>query len=109
MSSLKEGSIYKTLNVEGKKFEIFYGYYCDAERELWEPTPIFPDFTKSPQFTDDGMPYVTAEQDICEHYEPKERVSGENWCDDCAFFLKGEEIIGVCRCNERKNIIRKDE
>ncbi len=109
MTDIKEGDLYKTLTVEGVTFKILYGYYSQAEREHWGPTPIFPNFEKFPLFTATGTPFVTAEQDVCEYYSPKERVSGENWCNDCEHFELREEIIGVCRCCERKNKIRQNE
>ncbi len=109
MSSLKEGNLYKVLTVEGKTFEIRYGYYSDSEREIWEPTPLFPNFEKNPMYTDCGHSFVTAEQDVCEHFSPKPKISGENWCADCIYYGHGEEIIGVCKCDERKSIFRQNE
>ncbi len=98
----KEGSLYKILNAYGKHFEIRYGYYSDAERDRWDPTPIFPNFIKQPQYTDCGRPYATAEQDICDHYHAKPQASGEDWCNDCIHFRPLEEIIGICDCKKRR-------
>ncbi len=105
VSVIKEGGLYRSLNVRGTTFNIHYGYYSDAEREIWEPAPIFPDFIKQPQFTELGEPYTTADQDICEHFEPKPQVSGENWCNDCIFFSLEEEIIGICKCIKRQSTV----
>ncbi len=109
MSNIKEGELYKTLIVRDKAFDILYGYYCEAERDRWEPTPIYPDFIKNPQYTKEGLAYVTAEQSVCEHYKPKANASGEEWCNDCMHFKLEQEIIGVCECDLKRNKVRKDE
>lgn len=102
MSNIKEGELYKTLIVCDKAFDILYGYYSDAERDRWDPIPIYPDFAKIPQYTGEGLPIVTAEQAVCEHYLPKAKASGEEWCNDCTHFKLIEEIIGICKCKQRK-------
>ena len=33
MTPMKEGTLYKTLNIYNRTFEILYGYYEDYERE----------------------------------------------------------------------------
>ncbi len=102
MKDVKEGEFYKRIEIEGRIFDIYYGYYSDAERRRWKPTPLFPDFVKCPAYTSKGHPFVTAEQDVCEDYEPRVTVSGENWCNDCIYFRICEEIIGTCQCDNRK-------
>ncbi|MDO4607580.1 MAG: hypothetical protein Q4B40_00125 [Clostridia bacterium] len=109
MKNIREGEFYKTLIVCDKAFDILYGYYCESERDRWEPTPIYPDFIKNPQHTKDGRPFATAEQAVCEHYTPKANASGEEWCNDCVHFKLYEEIIGVCQCRHRQKSERKDE
>ena len=93
----KEGDVYKELTICGKKFLLLYGYYEDFEREsrLNDPMPIYPDFIKEPVYTDEGLPFVTAMQDVCEHYSGRE--DGES-CSDCIFFQKSEELFGFCVC-----------
>ncbi len=109
MKNIEEGSLYKSITIEDNTFDIFYGYYSEAERQRWEPAPIFPDFTKTPMFTQDGAPYTRADQDVCKHYTPKPQVSGENWCNDCQHYRLGEEVLGVCLCDKRNNILRQNE
>ncbi len=109
MKNIEEGSLYKSITIEDNTFDIFYGYYSEAERHRWEPAPIFPDFTQTPMFTQDGAPYTRADQDVCEHYTPKPQVSGENWCNDCRHYRLGEEVLGVCLCDKRNNILRQNE
>ncbi len=109
MKEIKEGDLYKSLTIEGNTFNIIYGYYSQSERELWGPTPIYPDFLKNPMFTASGCPYTRADQDICEYYEPKKEVSGEDWCNDCTHFVLGQEIIGICKCKLKQKLSRRDE
>ncbi len=109
MNHIKEGELYKTLIIHDKVFDIIYGYYCEAERGRWDPTPIYPDFIKNPQHTKEGLPIVTAEQTVCEHYSPKKNASGEEWCNDCKHFKLEQEIIGVCNCRHKRKEERKNE
>ncbi len=102
MNRIKEGSLCKTLLVEGKQFDIRYGYHSPAEREHWEPAPIYPNFLREPVYSSRGWPFATANQDICPHYLPKPSVSGEDWCNDCSFYCAGQDLIGTCRCPQRK-------
>lgn len=107
--NIREGDLYKIAEVAGKAFEIRYGYTCEGERALWEPTPIYPDFIAIPEYTADGFPFATAYQDICEHYSPKPKATGENWCNDCTLFDKQEEYIGICRCPKRQKTDKENE
>ncbi len=101
MGNAKEGSLYKSITVGDNTFHIYYGYYSDLERGRWGPTPIFPDFARTPIFTREGTPYARADQDICPSFDPKPTVSGENWCHDCRHFALQEEVLGLCQCKER--------
>ncbi len=94
---IKEGEIYKTIVVEGRSFEIRYGYYEDYEREKWDPIPIYPNFLESPVYSKDGYPFVTRTQDACIHYISRMK-SGDSWCADCIHFPDETQEIGICRC-----------
>ncbi len=107
--NIREGDLYKIVEVAGRSFEIRYGYSCEDERNRWEPTPIYPDFLITPEYTAEGYPFATAYQDICEHYSPKPKVTGENWCNDCTLFDKQEEYIGICKCRNRCKIPNNDK
>jgi hypothetical protein len=99
MPDVKEGDFYKTIEIGGRKLELRYGYYNpELERGRIEPMPIFPNFKKTPLFTIEGEAFVTADQDICEHFQPKQKISGENWCNDCVYLEKHEEFVGLCKC-----------
>lgn len=89
----KDGELYKVISLGGKEFEIRYGYYEDYERESGEPIPIYPDFIKNPCKTDDGRPFVTQMQAICEYGTSSFE---DGFCVDCKHFVEGEELIGIC-------------
>ena len=101
MNKIRDGDLYKRIEIEGVKFEIRYGYVSEGERERgWEPHPIYPDFTKEPRHTKDGEPFVTAFQDVCEHYKPT--AKGEEWCHNCEWLDKRDTHIGICKCPKRR-------
>ena len=95
----KEGELYKTVDIAGRIFHLYYGYYEDFEREHHEPMPIYPDLIKHPEYTQEGIPIVTAMQDACPHY--RGTADGES-CQECAHFLQGEELFGLCGCIENR-------
>ncbi len=110
MTNIREGDLYKIVEIEGCTFEIRYGYYDpELERGNIDPMPVFPNFLKEPIYTAEGHPFVTADQEICRHFKPKPKVSGEGWCNDCDHLEKYEEFIGICKCKKRKNYTEKGE
>ena len=106
----KEGELYKKLKVAEKEFIIYYGYYDEYERQspIAEPIPIYPDFTRDPQYTEDGHPLVTKMQDSCKYYKGK--ISKYSECGECIHFAKGDEFIGICTCeyNQRNKENRNE-
>lgn len=103
MTGIKEGDLHKLFRLGGRTIELRYGYYDpQLERGKIDPTLIYPNFKKEPLYTDDGVPFVTADQDICEYFKPKSEISGEGWCNDCQHIEKHEEFIGLCRCYMRR-------
>ena len=97
----KEGDLYNELLIRGKRFRLAYGYYEEFERESRynEPMPIYPDFVKNPLCTEEGVPFVTAMQDVCRHYQGKEE---EDSCSGCIFFEKSEDLFGFCNYPENQ-------
>ena len=97
----REGELYKRIEVSGKTFELYYGYYEEKDRlnPLCEPIPIYPDFIEAPQYTSDGYAFATDMQDACEHYKGKDREGG---CFGCVHYKRGEEFLGVCTCESRR-------
>ena len=94
----KEGELYKLVLSFGKSFELKYGYYEERDRlnPLCEPVPIYPDFLKSPLFTDDGKPFVTMMQDACECYKGDMKRTQDSTCAECKYFKQGEDWFGIC-------------
>ena len=95
---LKEGDLFKVIVLYGKSFEIRYGFYeeCDRYTQHAEPVEIYPNFKVNPQYTDDGIPFVTAMQNPCNHFEGK--LDENSVCGDCAFYRHGDELLGICGC-----------
>ena len=97
-----EGDLYKSLNVFGCDFHIYYGYYedCDRQNPFVDPMPIYTDFIKNPQYTKNGLPFVTKMQGACSYYKGKD--TKEKDCAECRHYLHGAELLGVCTCYERR-------
>ena len=99
-----EGELYKRLDIQGCVFEIKYGYYeeCDRNNPIVFPMPIYPDFIANPVYTNEGLPFVTKMQDVCENYSGEDVV--DKGCAECIYYEHGEELIGICTCiNNKKN------
>lgn len=99
MSNIRDGDLYKIINIDGIAFEIRYGYYEEFERDRSEPMPIYPDLISTPRYTTDGSPIVTAMQDVCHGFEGGDRDLG---CYGCRHFRECEDLIGICHHPERK-------
>lgn len=95
----EEGDLYIQVNISGRVFRIFYGYYEDFERKRHEPIPLYPDFLRDPVYTEDGIPVVTGMQDICCYY--KGRENGDS-CITCDYFSQQEDLFGLCTCPKRR-------
>lgn len=92
----KEGDLYKIIKLFGKTFELRYGYYEEFERVYNEPMPLYPDFIKNPMYTEDGAPFVTKMQDVCQYYTGPDAIDRE--CVGCRYYKSGEEFLGICTC-----------
>ena len=94
-----EGEFYKKVELYGRTFDLYYGYYeeCDRNEPLFEPIVIYPDFVKQPIYTDDGLPFATVIQDACDNYEGKVARNEDTTCADCEYFSPGEEWFGICK------------
>lgn len=98
----REGELFKVIRLYGQTFEIRYGFYEDEDRNYHfaEPIEIYPDFIKHPVYTMDGQPFVTAIQEPCKFYDGKRHDNIT--CEECSYYLQGEELIGVCACPKNK-------
>lgn len=105
----KEGSLFKIIQLYGKTFELVYGFYEERDRHTHyaEPVAIYPNFMDQPQYTDEGIPFVTAMQTPCENFDGKK--GDDSGCEDCSFYLHCEELIGVCTCSRNKKSLKITE
>lgn len=101
-ADIREGDLYKIINIQGHTFELYYGYYEEIERNnpAIEPMPIYPDFLKNPIYNNDDFPFVTKMQDACKHYKGKSGQFKE--CAECEHYLHGDDLIGICACHQNK-------
>lgn len=94
----KEGDLFKVIRIHGRTFEIRYGFYeeCDRTNRFAEPVEIYPDFIKDPQYTDEGLPFVTAIQAPCKKF--KGNKNENSTCEECEHYEHCEELLAICRC-----------
>ena len=104
MNKIRDGDLCKVVTVFGKTFELRYGYYDECERDVMEPIPIYPDFKINPEYTEDGIPFVTMMQDSCECYKGEVSRTYDITCADCKYFKPGEEWFGLCTCESKKQL-----
>lgn len=95
--NIKEGDLYKIINVDGETFEIRYGYYEEKDRygKYNDPIPIYPNFSAQPQYNNEGQPFITEMQDICKNFKGSIMV---DICCGCSYFQKKDDMIGICLC-----------
>lgn len=95
--NIKEGDLYKIIKISNIEFEIRYGYYEEADRysKYNEPIPIYPDFIKNPQYTEEGFPIVTHMQDKCIYFKGNIK---EDSCYKCVHYKEQEDLMGICNC-----------
>ena len=105
MNKARDGDLYKLVTVFGKTFELYYGYYDEKERfcKYPEPVPIYPHFKDEPLYSEDGRPFVTEMQDVCDSFS--EERCDDCCCAECAHFVKGDELIGVCNCQANRKSV----
>ena len=94
----KEGELCKIIEVYGKTFEIYYGYYDEADRQnpYVEPMEMYPNFLLNPVYTEEGIPFTVAMQPPCKHFKGEADV--DNTCYQCAYYERCEELLGLCTC-----------
>lgn len=99
MHKIRDGDLYRVVELFGQRFELRYGYYEEYERHSSEPVPIYPDLKKSPVYSEDGHPFVTQMQELCAHGESK---FTDGCCVDCKHYSHGDDLIGIC--TNEKNV-----
>lgn len=95
----REGDLFKVIEYMGHRFDIRYGYYEERDRRF-EPMAIYPDFLQHPVYADDGTPFATAIQQPCVQFKGKRDENST--CEDCSYYRKCEELIGICTCSKNK-------
>lgn len=107
----REGDLFKVIHLYGRTFEIRYGFYeeCDRHNQFAEPVEIYPDFFCAPQYTDEGIPFITAIQSPCTHFVGNRDANST--CEDCNHYRHGEELLGTCACpqNRLNLVIAKED
>jgi len=94
---------YKVFRVGGHSFPVYFEY----DEQLKESYPAYPDFEERPEYTNEGWPFATAEQESCTHCKPndsKKPVPGD--CGGCGWFyreLTPYDPIGICMCEARRH------
>lgn len=94
---VREGDIYEVLSVDGRTFEIRYGYYEDFERDGSAPIPFYPDLEKSPVYGESSKYIVTFMQEPCIYYEPRVE-NAEPYCGCCKHYPNNKQMINACQC-----------
>lgn len=99
-----EGELFKVITAHGERFEIYYGYYEEIDRQNpnQEPMEMYPNFIEKPRYTDTGIPFVTAMQKPCGYFSGEQ--DEDDTCYQCSYYEKCEDLLGVCRCRERQRI-----
>ena len=91
---------YKVIRAGGRSFPIFLEY----DEQMQESYPTYPDFEECPEYTEEGRPFATAQQESCPYGKPKapgEPPPGD--CGGCGWFsreLTPYDPIGVCMCDD---------
>lgn len=93
----QEGDLHAVVETFGCTFELRYGYYEECDR-VGPPDVLYPNFKAEPQFTAEGLPFVTRMQDACPYYTSKKKKCPDSSCGDCGYFRPGEDWFGLCDC-----------
>lgn len=91
----KRKQLHRIYRVGGRSFHV----YLDYDEQLGESFPAYPDFEKSPQYTSQGKPFATAEQDACPYAKAKGLEGIPENCGGCAYFFREHtpyDPIGIC-------------
>lgn len=100
---------YRVFRAGGRRFPV----YLEYDEQLQESYPAYPNFADRPEYTDEGRPFATAEQESCPHCKPRGHGSplpGD--CGGCAWFYRDKspyDPIGICRCDQRRKPKTEEE
>ena len=93
---------HKVYRAGGREFPV----YPEYDEQLGESYPAYPDFEERPEYTDEGHPFATAEQESCLYAKTNSfgRVKPSD-CGGCSWFCREQmpyDPIGVCMCEARR-------
>ena len=94
--------LYKVFRAGGRSFPVYF----EHDERLGESYPAYPDFQERPEYTEEGRPFATAEQESCPHC--KANVPGQPPpcdCGGCGWFYREQtpyDPIGICMCDARR-------
>ncbi len=95
--------LYKVFHAGGRDFPV----YLEYDGQLDESYPAYPDFEEHPEYTGEGRPFATAEQESCPHCKPNtSEKSPPGDCGGCGWFFREHtpyDPIGVCMCDMRRH------
>ncbi len=109
---LEQKEPYKVYQAGGRKFPV----YLEYDEHLDQSYPAYPDFEEHPEYSDEGRPFATAEQESCTHCKPNapdRPLPGD--CGGCGWFYREQthyDPIGVCMCDARRReneSVKEDE
>lgn len=95
---------YKIFHAGGRDFPV----YLVCDEKLNESYPAYPNFEERPEYTEEGRPFQTAEQEACPCCIPA--IKGEpppGDCGGCGWFYREQtpyDPIGVCMCDMRRQL-----
>ena len=98
----EQKELYKVFRAGDRSFPV----YLEYDEQLQESYPAYPDFEECPEYTGEGRPFATAEQESCPHCKPKapgKSIPGD--CGGCGWFYREEtpyDLIGICTCDARR-------
>ncbi len=95
---------YRVCRAGGRMFTI----YLEYDDRLKESYPAYPDFAEHPEYTDEGRPFATAEQESCASSKSKTAEEPMPFdCGGCGWFFREQtpyDLIGICMCEgQRRN------
>ena len=105
--SPEQKRLYKVFHAGGREFPV----YLEYDEQMEESYPAYPDFEEHPEYTGEGRPFATAEQESCPHCKPNapgKPPSGD--CGGCGWFFREEtpyDPIGVCMCEELRREMKE--
>lgn len=102
-NEIKEGDLYKIVEVAGKKFDIRYERLEDPDPE--DPDALVPHlflFEENPEYTKDGFAFRNKFDSVCPYLKPKDHDFYNHECERCVYLSETVEYIGVCRCTGMK-------